>query len=327
MRAFAVRTFGQSPGICDLPIPGAEGSVLVRVSYAGVNPVDVQLADQLTSNSAFPFVLGVDVAGVVERVPAQATDLRVGDRVFGMARTHGSYAEYTAVPPGARTEPLARIPDGVADEQAAVLPVAAIAALGSLELLGIAAGQRVVVMGAAGGVGGYAVQMALARGARVIATVQGSTEEARRLGAQEVYDAEASDIAGALRESHPDGVDAVLDIVNGRSAIKRDVEFLKPGGKLVSTVFGADVEWFAERQITAYNVVGHATPFGGTPNPKQSPQGLAEVAHMLAAGTITARIGSTAGLDAVPGVLEELRNGDLRGKAVIRLHGPASHPA
>jgi NADPH2:quinone reductase len=133
MRAFAVRTFGQSPGICDLPIPGAEGSVLVRVSYAGVNPVDVQLADQLTSNSAFPFVLGVDVAGVVERVPAQATDLRVGDRVFGMARTHGSYAEYTAVPPGARTEPLARIPDGVADEQAAVLPVAAIAALGSLD--------------------------------------------------------------------------------------------------------------------------------------------------------------------------------------------------
>lgn len=85
--------------------------------------MDVQLIDQLTSASAFPFVLGVDVAGVVERVPASVADLRVGDHVFEMARTHRSYAEYTAIAPGARTEPLASIPDGVADEQAAVLPV------------------------------------------------------------------------------------------------------------------------------------------------------------------------------------------------------------
>ena len=65
--------------------------------------------------------------------------------------------------------------------------------------------------------------------------------------------------------------------------------------------------------------MGHTTPFGGTPNPKQSPQGLTEVAHMLAAGTITARIGSAVGLDAVPGVLKKLRDDDLHGKAVIRL--------
>jgi len=320
MRAFAVRAFGESPGICDLPVPAAEDSVLVRVSCAGVNPVDVRLIDQLTSASAFPFVLGVDVAGVVERVPASVADLRVGDHVFGMARTYGSYAEYTAIASGARTEPLASIPDGVADEQAAVLPVAAIAALGSLELLGVIAGQRLVVVGAAGAVGGYAVQMALARGAHVIAAVRGDLPEARRLGAAEVYDTGARDVADLLRESHPDGVDAVLDIVNGRSAIRGDVEFLRPGGRLVSTVFGADVGWFAERHITAFNIVGHTTPFGGTPNPKQSPQGLTEVAQMLAAGTITARIGSAVGLDAVPGVLEKLRDGDLHGKAVIRLH-------
>ena len=66
MRAYAVQAFGEPPGICDPPVPAAEESVLVRVSYAGVNPVDIQLADQLTSASAFPFVLGVDVAGVVE---------------------------------------------------------------------------------------------------------------------------------------------------------------------------------------------------------------------------------------------------------------------
>jgi NADPH:quinone reductase-like Zn-dependent oxidoreductase len=292
------------------------------VSYAGVNPVDFQLVDQLTPGSSFPFVIGVDVAGLVERVPAHETGLNVGDRVFGMARSHGSYAEYTAVPLGAATEPLARIPDSIPDDQAAALPVAAVAALGSLELLGLAAGESLVVLGAAGAVGGYAVQMAVARGARVLATVRGEAdaEQGRRLGAEAVYDVEAVDAVGALRESCPGGVDAVLDIVNGRADVNRDAEFLKRGGRLVSTVFGADVEWFAERQISAYNIVGHATPFGGTPNPRQSPQGLAEVARMLAARTITSRIGLTAELDEAHTLLETLRNGSLHGKAVIRVH-------
>jgi NADPH:quinone reductase-like Zn-dependent oxidoreductase len=89
------------------------------------------------------------------------------------------FAEKTA-------QPVARIPDGVTDQQAAALPIPAITALGSLELLGIAAGQKVVVTGATGGVGGYAVQMARSRGAHVIATVRGDAEEARRLGAAEV---------------------------------------------------------------------------------------------------------------------------------------------
>jgi NADPH:quinone reductase-like Zn-dependent oxidoreductase len=321
MRALAVRSFGGAALITDLPAPTADDSVLIRVSYAGVNPVDWQLVDQLSPSSPFPFVIGVDVAGVVESVPARELDLHVGDRVFGMARTHGSYAEYTAVPAGARREPLARIPDSVPDDQAAALPVAAVAALGSLELLALVPGQRLVVVGAAGGVGGYAVQMAVARGARVIATVRGDDDaaEARRLGAEEVYDVKAVDVVGALRESYPDGVDAVLDMVNGVGEIKRDAEFLRPGGRLVSTVFGADVEWFAERQISACNVVGHMTPFGGTPNPRQSPQGLAEIARMLAAGTISARIRSTAELAAAPRLLEALRRGDLHGKAVIRM--------
>lgn len=321
MHAFAVKSFGDSPALCELPVPGAEHSVLVRVSRAGVNPVDWQLVEQLTTSSPFPFVMGVDVVGVVERVPGAELDLHVGDRVFGMARTHGSYAEYTAIAPNARTEPLARIPDGVSDDQAAALPVAAVAALGSLDLLAIVPGERLVVMGAAGAVGGYAVQMAVARGARVAATVRGQAdvEEARRLGAEEVYDVDAVDGAQALRDAHPDGVDAVLDIVNGRAAIKGDAEFLKRGGRLVSTVFGADVAWFGERQITAYNIVGHTGPHGGTPNPQQSPRGLTEIARMLAAGTITARIRTTAHLDGACELLEALRAGDLHGKAVIRV--------
>jgi NADPH:quinone reductase len=312
MRAFAVRSFGEAPAIHDLPIPAVDDAFLIRVRYAGVNPIDYKLLERLTATSTYPFVVGIDFAGVVERVPKGEREFRAGDRIFGMAWTHGAYAEYTAVAPSVKTEPLARIPDDVTDEQAAALPIPAITALGSLELLGVAAGQRLVVMGATGGVGGYAVQMARSRGAHVSATVRGDADEARRLGAEEVYDTKAVDVVDALRASHPDGVDAVLDLVNGSDAIRRDAEILKSGGSLVSTIYAADEAWFAERQITAHNIASSA-------NPLSSPQGLNEVAHMLADGTITARIRSMVELDGAGQLLEQLRNGGLRGKAVIRL--------
>jgi NADPH:quinone reductase-like Zn-dependent oxidoreductase len=231
---------------------------------------------------------------VVERPPTGEQDLKAGDRVFGMARSHGAYADYTAVLSGVDREALARIPDGVANEQAATLPVAGIAALGSLELLKIAAGQTVVLMGATGGVGGYAVQIARSRGARVIATVRGCAAEAHKLGAEEVYDTQAGDVIEAIRAAHPEGVDAVLDLVNGKGAIGRDAGILKSGGNLVSTIHAADEAWFKDRRISARNV--------GKGNPKATAEGLAELANFLAAGVITARIGSTVGLDGAPEV-------------------------
>jgi NADPH:quinone reductase-like Zn-dependent oxidoreductase len=312
MRAFAVRSFGEAPAIHNLPVPAADDALLIRVTYAGVNPIDYKLVDRLTASSTYPFVLGADFAGVVERVPAGERDFHIGDRIFGMARTHGAYAEYTAVVPGVRTEPLAHIPDGVSDEQAAAVPIPAVTALGSLELLRVAAGQRLVVMGATGGVGGYAVQIARSRGAHVIATVRGDAEEAGRLGAGEVYDTKSGDVINALHEAHPDGVDAVLDLVNGSGAINRDAEILKSGGGLVSTIFAADEKWFAERHITAHNIAGNANPFS-------TPEGLNNLAHMLAEGTITARIQSTVPLDGTSQILERLRKGGLRGKGVIRM--------
>ena len=167
-------------------------------------------------------------------------------------------------------------------------------------------------MGATGGVGGYAVQIARSRGAHVIATVRGDAGEARRLGAEEVHDSQAGDVIDALRAAHPGGVDAVLDLVSGPDAIRRDADVIRPGGRLVSTIFAADETWFAQRQITARN---HAS----SANPLISPQGLVTVAQMLADRTITARIRSAADLDAAGQVLDELRHGGLRGKAVIRL--------
>jgi NADPH:quinone reductase-like Zn-dependent oxidoreductase len=312
MRAFAVRSFGEAPAILDLPIPAPADAFLIRVNYAGVNPIDYKLLGTLTAESKYPFVLGADFAGVVEGVPAGESEFRIGDRIFGMARTHGAYAEHTAVAPGMKAEPLARIPESVTDEQAAALPIAAVTALGSLELLSLTAGQRLVVMGATGGVGGFAVQMAHARGAHVIATVRGDADEARRLGAEEVYDTKAVDVVAAIHAAHPDGVDAVLDLVNGSDAIPRDAEILKSGGSLVSTIHVADEKWFAERKIAAYNI-------GFNLSPASSPQGLSEVARMFASGVITARIRSTVGLDGAGEILEKLRSGGLRGKAVIRI--------
>jgi NADPH2:quinone reductase len=311
MRAFAVQSFGNAPAIHDLPMPSAEDVLVIRVSYAGVNPLDSRLLERLTATSRYPFVMGIDFAGVVERVPAAESELQAGERIFGMAHTHGSYAEYTAVAPGMKAEPVARIPDGVSDDQAAALPTSAVTALRSLDLLGVSADRLLVVMGATGGVGGYAVQMALARGAHVIATVRGDVEEARRLGAEDVYDTNTTDVIDALRESYPDGVDAVLDLVNGPEAIRRDAEILKPGSTLVSTIFAADNAWFAKHEITAHN---HAS----SNNPLLSPRGLGEVARMLAEGTITARIGSTTQLDDAGQILDKLRHGGLHGKAVIR---------
>ncbi len=321
MRAFAVRSFREPPALQDLPIPAANGALLIRTTHAGVNPFDYKLVDQLTATSRYPFVLGVDFAGVVERVPAGERDLRVGERIFGIARTHGSYAEYTAVAPGVQIEPFARIPEAVTDEQAAALPMPGTTALGSLELMRVTAGQRVVVMGATGGVGGYAVQMARARGAHVIATVRGDVDEARRVGAEEVYDTKAVDVIDAMRGAHPDGVDAVLDLVNGKDAIRRDADIIKSGGVLISTVYAADVPWFAERHIAAYNMSSGATSDSAAAhtNPATSPRALSEIARMLASGTITARIGSRVGLDGAGELLERLRKGGLQGKAVIRI--------
>jgi NADPH:quinone reductase len=312
VRAFAVQSFGQAPAIHDLPIPSTEGAFLIRVRYAGVNPIDYKLVERLTAASTYPFVLGADFAGVIESVPSGAHDFRIGDRVFGMARAHGAYTEYTAITPGVKTDPFAPIPEGVTDEQAAALPIPAITALGSLELMGVRADQRVLVVGATGGVGGYAVQMARSRGAHVIATVRGDSDAARRLGAEEVYDTNTGDVLAALHAAHPEGVDAVLDLINGKDTITRDAEILKSGGSLVSTVYAADEAWFAERKIKAHNIAGLTNPFS-------TREGLTQVARMLADGKITARISATVELGAAGQILEKLKKGGLRGKALIRL--------
>jgi NADPH:quinone reductase len=286
VRAYAIERSGDAPAILDLPKATAADGYVVRTTYAGVNPLDYKLVDSLTPQSVYPFVLGVDFAGILEQVPAGERELRPGDRVFGIARTHGSYAEYTAVPPHGEAEALARIPDAIPDDQAAALPMAGITALGALDFTRVATGQWIVVMGTTGAVGGYAVQVARARGAHVIATVRRDADEAVRLGAEEVHDSSDVDVIDAIKRKHPDGVDAVLDVVNGADAIRRDADILNVGGRLVSTTYAADRPWFAERQIAAENIASVKNLLASRP-------GLTELARLLETGAITARITTT----------------------------------
>jgi NADPH:quinone reductase-like Zn-dependent oxidoreductase len=151
------------------PEPGPT-EVLVRVVAAGVNPVDWKVRTRGGIPAELPFTVGWDVAGVVEELGVGVTWLSVGDRVFGMPRfphEAACYAEYVASP----SRHLTRIPDGLSDVEAAAIPLAGLTAWQSLvETCGLGEGSRVLVLGAAGGVGHLAVQIAKARGAWVAGT-------------------------------------------------------------------------------------------------------------------------------------------------------------
>ncbi len=161
MKAAVIEHAGDLGSLKEIPEP-APGSheIQVRVSAAGVNPIDWKVRDR--GNERMPFVLGQDFAGVVSRVGAGVTKYKIGERVFGVAPDHGAYAEYTIV---SEDDPVAKIPDDVGDADAAALPTAGLTALAALETLQVDKGTKLLVLGATGGVGSFAVQIAADRGA------------------------------------------------------------------------------------------------------------------------------------------------------------------
>ena len=310
MRAYAVPRFKETPTILTLPDPTPPDGVVVRVTHAGVNPVDYKRLDALGADAPYPVVVGQDFAGVVVAVPADEHDLKPGDRLFGIARSHGAYAEMTAIPPHVHAEPIARIPDGLGDAEAAGLPTPALTALAALEVLGVRDGTRLLVLGAAGAVGGYALQMARARGAHVAGTVRGDTEDARELGAQEVYDATNADPRPAIRDAHPNGFDAILDLVSSKDQILADADLLRPGGHVVSTIGAANPDGFDARGMHATNLVMAETP-------QSSRAGLETVAKMVVDRTLTVRISEDLELADAAVVLHDVRTGGISGKAIL----------
>src|SRR5271157_3060928 len=167
------------------PVPTAN-EVLIKVHFAAVNPIDWKIRAGLLKNYMpiqLPFIPGIDVSGTVEEVGSEVKTLKKGQPVFGVAK--GAYAEYAL---SLATDVAVR-PDSLSFELAATLPVGALTGWKAVEDAGIKAGQTVVVLGAAGGVGLFAVQFAHAKGARVIGTASGANLEfVKSLGAVNAVD-------------------------------------------------------------------------------------------------------------------------------------------
>jgi NADPH:quinone reductase len=239
--------------LVDLPDPVAgPGEVLIRVHAAAVNPTDTALrAGAFASRHADvppPYVPGMDAAGVVEQVgDGAATGLRPGDQVMAVvvpSGSHGAYAERVAVP----AESAVRAPAGASLAQAATLPMNGLTVVLALDLLALEPGQTLLVTGAAGAVGGYAVQFGSAAGLRVIADASPADEElVRKLGAAVVVP-RGEGFAGRVREVAPGGADGVVDAALLNELV---VPAARDGGK-IATLRGFQGE--PERGITFHPV-------------------------------------------------------------------------
>lgn len=213
-----------------IPEPGA-GEVLVRVEAAGTNPIDWKTRSGLGAAKSFggrPFIVGWDVAGVVEALGPDVHGLEVGDDVLGMATfpgPDGAYAEFVV----ARGVQFRRRPPNLPVIEAAALPLAGLTAWQSLVEVGhLQPGQRVLIHAAAGGVGHLATQIARARGAHVIGTASAAKHDLlRSLGCDEVVDYRSQRFEDVLEP-----VDLVLDLIGGDTAV-RSLQVLAPDGLLI----------------------------------------------------------------------------------------------
>jgi NADPH:quinone reductase-like Zn-dependent oxidoreductase len=276
--------------------------VLVRVCAAGVNPLDWKTR----SGGAFlgrpPFTVGADLAGVVAAVSEGVTRFAVGDRVFGMPRfphEAAAYAEYVTAP----ARQLARTPGCLTDVEAAALPMAGLTAWQALvETAALAPGQRVLIHGAAGGIGHLAVQIAKARGGYVFGT--GRTAKHGflfELGVDDAIDYTRQDPGEVVRD-----VDVVLDLVGGQTAA-RSLPALRDGGLLIGVSSGID----EAREIAA----GRVDVMYLLVEPDHS--GLEAIAELVEKGVLRVHVEETFPLAQAARAHEAAEGGGTQGKIVL----------
>lgn len=239
MKAFVVERYGKdSVRAARVPVPAiGPRDVLVRVSAASINPLDMLIRDggfKLVLKYRTPFVLGHDVAGIVTQVGADVLDYKVGDEVFARPRDLriGTFAEYVAID----YADIALKPSSLTMEEAAAVPLVALASWQMLvDISKIKQGQRVLVHAGAGGLGSTVIQLAKHLGAYVATTARGRDEEKLRdLGADEVIDYKNADFAKLLSN-----YDVVVDSIGGETLTK-SLTVLKPGGLAISVVAPPD---------------------------------------------------------------------------------------
>jgi NADPH:quinone reductase-like Zn-dependent oxidoreductase len=308
MRAIAINEWGgrDKLELLDVePPPVAPDGVLVRVRAAGLNPADWKTREGRQAERFpyhFPLILGWDAAGVVEKVGPAVTWFKPGDEVYGYVRRHdlqyGTYAEYTTGPESF----FAHKPPSLSFEEAAAIPLAGLTAHQALEALGLRAGETLYVAAGSGGVGHLAIQLAVARRARVIASASERNQDfLRELGAEPV-DYGAGDLEARVRELAPDGgVDAAFDLFGGAGQAQVS-GLVRRGGRVVSI----------------------ATP----PEPRDGlevhyvfvrPSGwqLSEIADLVADGELRVTVEEAFPLERAADAMERLETGRVRGKLVL----------
>lgn len=315
MRAIAVPDIGGTPALVDLPIPSpGPGEILVRLAAASLNPIDTDIADgRLPLPSTPPLTLGTDGAGRVTEVGGSVTAFASGDLVHGQFLDvpvgRGTYAEYAVIAAAPSHGALQRTPDGLTADVAAALPTAGMTALGIVEALDLGPGHTILVTGATGGVGVFAVQLAAARGAEVIATARPDAEALiRGLGASQTIDYTGDDVASAVRESHPDGIDAFLDLTRDAPRFSEYAALVRDGGAAVSATFTAPPDLLDSERIAVTNFMM-----------ADKPGLLARITEEVRSGRISVPIGRTVPLDQVPEALGQNTAGGARGKTVVRI--------
>ncbi len=306
MRAVTLDAFDTAPAVRDdLPDPtAAVGGLLVRVRASSVNPVDNAIAAGMLREMVvhdFPVVLGRDYSGTVKAIGANVDGYSVGDEVFGFIlhadpTVHeGSWAELIALTPEMQVAPKPASLDLAASGAA---PLAGIAALAAVDALALSEGETILIVGATGGVGSFAVQLAARVGASIIAPAfPEDADYLRELGVTEHVD-RGGDVVAAVRDGHPDGVDALLDLVSFAPGAFDGV--LKDGARVASSN-GAAGEGPGRTDVMAV----------------PSNDNLRRLAALLDDGTLQVHLHDTFELDRVSDALQTLATEHVRGKLAI----------
>jgi NADPH2:quinone reductase len=310
MRAFIIEDFGK-PGVVGeraRPEPG-EGQILVRVKAAGVNGMDpmIRAGDaRHWMEHRMPVTPGLDYAGTVEAVGPGVEQIKPGDEVFGavgkMYAGEGTFAEYTT----ANAAVAAKRPEDLPVQVAAALPTAGGAALAAVEALDAKPGDTIAIVGAAGGVGGFATQLAAQRGIHVIAVTSGANADlVRELGAEEVIDHTSTDTVLQLRASVPDGIDGIIDLFHDAQGAASLAAAIKPGGRVVSPVAMG-----LEQALAGGPVSGH--------NVRAAINRAAELGALAASGSLVVPLEELP-LDRAAEALDRQATHRVRGKLVLRV--------
>ena len=310
MRAITQHSFGD-PDVLQVveidppqPVPT---EVLVRVRAIGLNPIEASIrrgARPMLGQP--PFVLGWDISGVVEDVVPGVNRFQPGDEVYGMPmfpRAARAYAELVAAP----SRQLARKPRSLDHVHAAALPLAGLTAWQSLvDTAQLAAGQRVLIHGAGGGVGHLAVQIAKARGAYVIGTASAAKHEfVRSLGADELIDHQTCDFAAVVGD-----LDVVLDSLGGEIA-RRSISVLRPGGILITIVDRRDVDLAARTRAAGRRFAGLSV--------EPDYPGLEALAGLVDSGQLRVHLETTLPLAEAAKAHELLESGRTTGKIALTI--------